>query len=225
MKPVQLKLATGFKDFMTVLQNLPIGTPDLHIGVVSSSLGAGRNPSLDQCMPGGDHGILQSAPRGQCAQTGLSDAFIALHTDQATGQLVTNYGAQAVPDVFSCIALLGDTGCDFEHQLASERQALDPALAPPENAGFLRAYALLAVILVTNEDDCSAPPDSDLFDSNVTNDPLTEPLEPLQSYRCNEFGHVCLIDGKLQHPPARRRANFKAAARRKMAASTRSLTS
>ena len=48
-------------------------------------------------------------------------------------------------------------GCGFEHQLASVRAALDPAL-PPTNVGFLRADAFLAVVLVTNEDDCSASP-------------------------------------------------------------------
>ena len=35
-----------------------------------------------------------------------------------------------------------------------------------ENAGFLRDDALLAVVFVTNEDDGSAPPDTDLFDRN-----------------------------------------------------------
>ena len=37
---------------------------------------------------------------------------------------------------------------------------------PLENAGFLRRNATLAIVLITNEDDCSAPPDSALFDSS-----------------------------------------------------------
>jgi hypothetical protein len=201
MTPLQAKLARGFSEFMTVLEHLPGGTPDLHIGVVSSDMGAGMYDmsAIPGCNPGGDGGHLQAMPVGGCTTTGLTDPYIAVRTDAATGQLVTNYGTQPLADVFSCIALLGDRGCGFEHQLSSVRHALDPALAPAANAGFLRNDAFLAVILITNEDDCSAPADSMLFDPNSRF--VSDPLGPLDSYRCNEFGHVCRIDGKLQHPP------------------------
>ena len=49
MAPLQAKLAAGFSDFMTALEHLAGGTPDLHIGVVSSSMGAGRNAGIDHC--------------------------------------------------------------------------------------------------------------------------------------------------------------------------------
>ena len=61
--------------------------------------------------------------------------------------------------------------------------------APPENAGFLRADAALALVMITNEDDCSAPPDTSLF--SQASQLVSDPLGPLQSYRCNEFGHLC----------------------------------
>jgi hypothetical protein len=198
MAPLQAKLAAGFTDFMTVLQSLPGGTPDLHVGVVSSSMGAGPEIGIEQCPVGGDQGMLQATPR-TCMQTGLADNYIAVKTNPMTGQLDTNFGAQALPGVFSCIAMLGENGCGFEHQLASVRMALDPAIAPATNAGFLRADAFLAVILVTNEDDCSAPADATLF--SPASQLVSDPLGPLQSYRCNEFGHLCMIDGKLQAPP------------------------
>jgi hypothetical protein len=91
-------------------------------------------------------------------------------------------------DMFSCIAPLGSFGCGFEHQFASVLRALgaDGAPAPPSNANFLRQNALLQVVLLTNEDDCSAPPNADLFDPNATTT-----FGPLESYRCNEFGHLC----------------------------------
>jgi hypothetical protein len=199
MKPLQAKLASGFNQLMTVLENLPGGTPDLHIGVVSSDMGAGiyDESQIPACRKGGDGGHLQFMPRGTC--TGPSDAYIALRTDPVSHQLVTNYGAQPLPDVFACIARIGDTGCGFEQQLSSVRHALDPALAPAGNAGFLRDDAFLAVILVTNEDDCSIPADSTLFDPQSRL--VSDPLGPLASYRCNEYGHVCRIDGTLQHPP------------------------
>ena len=37
----------------------------------------------------------------------------------------------------------------------------------PANEGFLRPDAFLAIVAMTNEDDCSAPPDSDLFEKKT----------------------------------------------------------
>jgi hypothetical protein len=200
MAPIQAQLAAGFSQFMTALEALPGGTPDLHLGVVTSSMGAGRNPSILHCTgvdgAGNDGGKLHNEPVGSsCAGVTLTDRYLSVRTDSAAGQRVTNFGAGSLADAFACIAAVGDQGCGFEQQLSSVRHALDPALAPPENAGFLRSDAFLAVVLVTNEDDCSVPAESDLFDAT------TGTLGPLQSYRCNEYGHLCMIDGKLQRPP------------------------
>src|SRR5207302_643174 len=114
--PLQAKLAAAFPDLMKVLQSLPSGVPDLHIGVVSSDMGAGvfGDEQVPGCRHGGDGGRLQVAARGACTLTGLTDAFISVHADPSTGALVTNYGAQALSDVFSCVALLGEDGCGFE---------------------------------------------------------------------------------------------------------------
>jgi hypothetical protein len=203
MAPLQQKLIASFQAFADVLAGLPGGVPDLHIGVVSSSMGAGRNTGIMSCPPGGDRGVLRHAPVGStCMGLQLTDPYIAVSTDGTTGQLVTNYGAASLADAFGCIAPLGDGGCGFEHQLASVLRALggDDAAPPAENAGFLRPDAALAVVLLTNEDDCSAPATSDLFD-----DPASTPTwGPLTSYRCNQAGHVCLIDGRLQVPPSDR---------------------
>jgi hypothetical protein len=111
---------------------------------------------------------------------------------------VKNYAGD-ITDAFTCIAALGDQGCGFEGQLKSVRWALDPLFIPPGNQGFMRPDAVLAVILITNEDDCSLPDDSDLIDVNQTR--MSDPLGPLWSFRCNEFGHLCNIGGVLQRPP------------------------
>jgi hypothetical protein len=189
MAPLQDKLTAQFPVFMDVLKKLPGGLPNLHIGVVSSSMGAGRNTSIAHCTltQGNDQGLFHTKALGAtCAQATLNagQTFIANINGMA------NYTGD-ISDMFSCIAKLGDQGCGFEHQFESVLRALgaDGAAAPPQNAGFLRPDAFLAVILITNEDDCSAPPDSDLFDS--TSATITDPLGPLASYRCNEFGHLC----------------------------------
>jgi hypothetical protein len=80
---------------------------------------------------------------------------------------------------FSCIAKLGKNGCGFEQQLESMLKALAPAserfsrftqgqgTAPGTNAGFLRDDAILVVVIVSDEEDCSIPDDSsELFNRN-----------------------------------------------------------
>jgi hypothetical protein len=190
MLPLQTKLAANFPTFMQVLKDLPGGLPNVHIGVVSSSMGAGPNTELqiNGCKRGGDQGIFQSTPRG-----GPTCANAALNAGQTYIQNVNgvaNYTGD-IADVFSCIAKLGQDGCGLEHQFASVLRALgaDGNPIPTQNEGFLRPNAYLAVVMITNEDDCSAPPDTDLFDTSSTK--ISDPLGPLDSYRCNEFGHLC----------------------------------
>ena len=63
--------------------------------------------------------------------------------------------------------------------------------APPaENQGFLRDDARLAIVMLTNEDDCSPRAGQALFDT-ASNNSLASPLGPPTSFRCNEFGHLC----------------------------------
>jgi hypothetical protein len=94
--------------------------------------------------------------------------------------------------VFKCIGALGEAGCGFESQFAALLRALgaDGRAAPAENQGFLRPDAYLAIIMLTNEDDCSASPGVPLFDTG-SNASLQSLLGPPANFRCNEFGHDC----------------------------------
>jgi hypothetical protein len=203
MASLQTKLITQFPVFMNVLKALPsgdgsgTGLPDIHVGVISSDTGPGKYDLSDRhCAFGGDQGRFQTLPRLPCATSPLlaNQNFLSASMNQQ----VKNYNGD-ITDAFSCIAALGDQGCGFEGQLKSVRWALDPlGPASDTNGMFLRAEAFLAVILITNEDDCSVPDDSDLVD------PTSQGISnygPLVSYRCNEFGHLCNINGTLQPPP------------------------
>ena len=66
-----------------------------------------------------------------------------------------NYSG-TLPDALSCISSVGDAGCGLEAPLEAMKRALDGS--HPENAGFVRRGALLAVVILTDEDDCSADP-------------------------------------------------------------------
>ncbi|HVT07948.1 MAG TPA: hypothetical protein VHO67_10850 [Polyangia bacterium] len=190
MLPAQQKLLSEMQSFAAALEALPGGLPDLHIAVVSSDMGApGDSAEPIGCTQSGDGGQFHSEPHNGCASTGLEwgGTFISTSGGSAnfTGPLA---------DVLTCIAPLGATGCGFEHQLASVARALGAdgkGPPPPSNNGFLRADAELAIILLTNEDDCSAPEDTPLYSLNGFPQSQQNPMGPIANYRCNRYGHLC----------------------------------
>jgi hypothetical protein len=201
MTEIQQKLLTQDPSFMTVLQNLPNGLPNIHVAVVSSDMGApGDSTSSIMCTTAGDNGAFQSTPRGTCTNTTLASG--ATFISNVGG--VANYTGN-LTDVFGCIAQLGQRGCGFENQLASVARALGADGAPPptQNAGFLRADAELAIVLLTNEDDCSAPRNTTLYSLNGAQQNVANPLGPIANYRCNQFGHLCTdpTTGAVIAPP------------------------
>jgi hypothetical protein len=186
MRLSQMNLERNFPQFMTALQGIPGGLPNVHIGVISSDMGAGDG-SISGCSGSGKGGIFQYTARGSCTATNLQAGATFIKNIDG----VANYTGQ-LQDVFTCIAALGESGCGFEHQFAAITRALgaDGSAPPIENQGFLRNDAYLAIILITNEDDCSAAAGVPLFDTSA-NLNLASQLGPPSNFRCNEFGHIC----------------------------------
>jgi hypothetical protein len=152
---------------------------------------------------GGDRGIFQSAQRGTKRATGSLMAGQNFIIADAAGP--GNNFTGSLTDTFECIASLGDTGCGFEHPFASVLCALgaDGQAPPTQNATFLRPNAPLFVLLFTNEDGCSAPADSSLFDP--ASKFMSDQWGPLQSYRCNASPRRAPA-ASATAPPARGRA-------------------
>ena len=204
MRLSQDNLNRNFATFVTSLRNSPQGLPNLHLAVISSDMGAGDGSIASCDSSGGRNGIFQFIPRGTCSSSGLNTGatFISDIAPQKnyTGNLET---------VFSCIAALGEQGCGFEHQFAAITRALGVdgrGSAPAENQTFLRPDALLAIVVLTNEDDCSAAPGNGpngripLYDTSA-NTNIASQLGPPANFRCNEFGHLCNNgSGSLIHP-------------------------
>jgi hypothetical protein len=184
----QANLIANFSAFLDTLKNAPGGLPDIHVAVISSDMGAGDG-TIPGCSQNGDAGKLHFEPQGACPATTLENG--ATFISNVGG--AANYGAADISTVFSCIAALGDRGCGFARPFSSVLRALGADGMPPpaENQGFLRADALLAVVMVTNEDDCSARPGFDLYDTSASNTLLSSPLGPAANFRCNELGHLC----------------------------------
>ena len=186
MAEEQASLAANFDRFITVLQEIEGGLPDVHLAVVTTDMGG--SDVIPKCNDS-DDGAFQTTPSADCP---LGDAFSLDGTflidvadeSQADGRR-RNYSG-SLNEAFSCIAQVGTTGCGFEMPLEAMRRGL---LDAP--ASFLREDAFLAVIFITDEDDCSTR-DRAMFDTgDAAIDGL---LGPLDSFRCFEFGVECSPD-------------------------------
>ena len=146
------------------------GVADLHLGVVSSDMGLPGIQGIPGCSGLGDDGVLNNRgdpSRADCPET--FPRFLAYERG------VSDVGAVAAS--FGCLSTMGTSGCGFEQPLESALKALWPAsgvggqqitfLGDPvglsrqgqgdgPNAGFLREGSLLAVVVVTDEEDCSS---------------------------------------------------------------------
>jgi hypothetical protein len=190
MKDEQISLAANFPIMIDRLQS-QAGLPDIHVGIVSTDMGA--DPRIPDCGPDdSDDGELQSAFTNdpafpQCSGGSLAlDGTFIRDAPSATGGRITNYSGD-LAGVFACMAVLGIDGCGFEQPLEAMRRAFEN----PLNAGFLREDAALAVIVLSDEDDCSAF-DQAMYDPTITGKETT--LGPLDSFRCFEFGVECTPD-------------------------------
>jgi hypothetical protein len=178
----QTLFATNFPNFISALDTFPTGRPNLHLGVVSTTVDIGVQgfgPGCPSPDPN-DNGLMQNLPR-VAGCTPPSGRFIS-DIKNSTGGRTTNYSG-TLQDTFSCIAQLGATGCGFEAQLESMKRALDGSRT--ENAGFIRTDANLVVVFLTDEDDCSAQ-DVSIFGLGAASaGPGDFRCQPLYAYTCD----------------------------------------
>ena len=161
----------------------------MHIGVVTTDVGSKGSqdsvpgPAIGQLGQGGCSGTGKGGNL-QTSGAPVSGVFIS-DIKQTDGSRVRNYTGD-LADVFGQMATnVGIGGCGFEMPLEAMRKAL---ANNPQNAGFLRPDAYLAVIFIADEDDCSISKSSMLG-------PESAALGPLQSFRCTRFGVTCDVGG------------------------------
>jgi hypothetical protein len=186
MRPKQVELVARLPALVRTLDDAAYGGSPVsyHFGVVSTDLGAGRYTIGSQCVPGGKQGKLirvGAAASAACVGPGAGLGYIDYDQRLGTSNLPPG---QDLATTLGCMASLGDAGCGFEQPLEAAYRALHDHLH--ENDGFLRDDALLVVVFVTDEDDCSVDAGSDLFDPGKAGT-----YGPLRSYRCSNYGVVC----------------------------------
>lgn len=150
---VQRRLVEALPDFV---RSLVRGDDPLfrsvHVGVVSPDLGtAGFEVGSCRTSRYGDDGLLDPLRTAGCLD---APPFVALRPDAIEGPL-------------ECLLDRGTAGCGWEQPLEAALKAVTPSESSlrfldgtfghgdRNNAGFLRAGAMLAVIVASNEDDCS----------------------------------------------------------------------
>jgi hypothetical protein len=200
MEAMSMELRARFDQFLKVFSDLAAGGTyaDLQIGVVTSDFGAGQGSNGCQASPGGQSGKLQAigvAADQSCKAPQGANFIKYAYTADGTNPNNLPQG-QDLNTTFTCMASVGTQGCGFEAQLESVYAALHNNI--PENVGFLRDDAILAVVFLTNEDDASAPPDTDVFGKDPS---LVPEYGYLDSFsRQTRFAIVCGPDpGEL--PP------------------------
>ncbi len=202
-------LATGDLDGDRVADFRPFDT--VHAGVITADMGTGGF-TVPTCANSsfGDDGILRtaSAPAAPLWCAASYPSFIEWRASDAP---------EAIARPLTCLSA-GTRGCGFEQPLEAVLKALSPAAANAgtaanyasprflgntaghgdrAHAGFVRDDSLLAIVVFSDEDDCSAR-DPELFnrDSAAYNADLNlrcfafagEALHPLDRY----------VDGLLQ---------------------------
>jgi len=199
MAPKVAKMNAQFPKLIEALNDPSDGTlPDLRVAIISSDLGSGG-----------------AYPSGSCGPKSLSDGSISSFGDLGRFQMLKapydctftdgaqfleyaygrpkNYSGD-INTVFACLAgNLGSLGCGLEHQL----QAFEFALAAKgvgneaQQAAFLRPNAYLGLVFLTDEDDCSAATDDELFGDKP------ELRGESASLRCATRAHACSGVGNL----------------------------
>jgi hypothetical protein len=151
--------------------------------VVSSDLSAGTHSNNGSCAerPRGDEGVFC---RARVGAMNIQDfcGTCNVNVGQSGGRFITNVPANfpgQLPTAFSCMATLGTTGCGFEHPLG----ALRKALTNPENGAFIRPEAYLAFVIITDEEDCTGPENTNFYENPIAGQSF--------NLRCILDAHTC----------------------------------
>lgn len=195
----QASVRAHISDFIDELAD---GGVDFQLAVVSTDM---QNPTRSgrfQNVADGEGGPQCNVTVDVSACEGDSPLIISSTDPRYQG----NDGAldrSRVSRDFGCNASVGTSGTGFEMGLDAARAALSPQLAQSANAGFLRDDAMLAVIFLTDENDCSNPGTIDLVNGSICeweSDKLTATAEYVQFFSSLKSSDDQIIMGGVIGP-------------------------
>ena len=148
MAEEQTNLATNFPLFVDVLDSYrtDTGEPlDYRLGVTTTGTNVTTRISFPPSIPFPPMEISESGPEGALLMPAGCD-LARPWIERSDGDVASK---------FSCVAQVGTSGSGVEMPLWALELALTERVADGSNAGFLREDALLAVVILSDENDCS----------------------------------------------------------------------
>ena len=183
------RLGAQLDALVQALASIRFGFPDAHIGVISTDVGTGSS-AVAGCTETGDAGRLLRQPRSDCqppdgAYLDITNWDAVLRGNVPDADASGEIEVSDIQAALRCVGLLGAGGCGYEQPLEAALRALTCTETECPNSGFLRPEAVLVVVFITDEDDCSASSDV-VFDPDL-------PTEG--GCRCFDLGVTCTASG------------------------------
>ena len=166
----------------------PPGLTSLHLGVISTDLGAGDGSVAGCDATGGKNGIFQYTARGTCTTTGLDPGAtfisdidgVTNYTRQPRGRVQLHRGARRNQGAASSTSSPPSRARSAPTAGRRRRRTRGSCGPRPSSSSWSSPTRTTAPRRRTRR--CSTPPRTRRWNP---------PLGPPGNFRCNEFGHLC----------------------------------
>ena len=169
----QANLIANFPGFITVLNNSGL---DYRVAVTTT----GRNYMYTMTTPIGPVPMSQTG--------GDNGAMLKPAACNMTKRWIDKLDPNP-SSTFECVANVGTSGPGDEMPLSAMRDAFEERMQDGTNAGFRRPNALLAVVILTDEEDCSYEQSVSLPLGQALCDSMQEPVPNYVSFLDTYTGH------------------------------------
>ena len=170
----QTNLIANFPQFISVLEGSGL---DYRVAVTTT----GRNYSY-----------AMQFPIGGTVPMSITGGHNGEMLKPAACNMTQRWISKGDPDpsgTFSCVANVGTSGPSDEMPLSAMRDAFEERMTDGTNAGFRRTDALLGVVFLTDEEDCSYEQSVTLPFSQSLCDSMQEPVDRYVQFLDTYTGH------------------------------------
>jgi hypothetical protein len=181
MAPKREKFMKQLPELLDALKDQSGTLPNLRVAILDGDMGSSGAISTGACGAKngttlGDAGQLQIVGGLTCGMTDPNARWLQMLTLSPA-----NYSGDIV-QVFTCLAGgLGQAGCEYQQPLQALATAATPGSASLSE--FVRPEAYLDLVIISDQDDCSAFPNTGMFAPGV-------PTETT-GLRCATRGYSC----------------------------------